>query len=89
MCSNVITSYSAQLDHAFPADEDRHRRDVADDVRESRQRRAVDGFTSDGMEVSIQIGSKKTQVNPSSIQGKMRMALNSNRTHNSELRNFI
>ena len=38
--------------------------DVSDDVISSRQRRAIDGFTSDGMEVSIQIGSTKTQANP-------------------------
>ena len=70
-CDNDITSYTEQMDTAFPPD-DRRRRDVSDDVISSRHRRAVEGFTSDGMEVSIQIGSA-TDQNTSSTQGVLCM----------------
>ena len=76
-CSNDLTSYSAQIETAFS----RRRRDVSDDVIESRHRRAVEGFTTDGMEVSIQIGSQETQENPSLTQGKFVMDLNENTYH--------
>ena len=67
VCSNAITSYTEQMDTAFPSG-GRRRRDVSDDVISSRHRRAVEGFTSDGMEVSIQIGSA-TDQNNSATQG--------------------
>ena len=69
-CDNGITSYEEQLGTAFP--NVRRRRDVSDDVISSRHRRAVEGFTSDGMEVSIQIGSATNQ-NTSSTQGGLCM----------------
>ena len=73
-CSNDLTSYSAQLESAFS----RRRRDVADDVKGSRHRRAVEGFTTDGMEVSIQIGSQKSQENLTSTQGNIVLDLHEN-----------
>ena len=74
-CSNDLTDYAEQLDSARYAFA-RRRRDVADDVRESRPRRAVEGFTTDGMEVSIQIGSHKPQVNSSTTEGNIMVDLN-------------
>ena len=79
-CSNRLTIYSTQLNTAFPPGK-RRRRDVADDVIESRPRRTVERFTSDGMEVSIQIGSQETQENLSSTQGNIMIDLNKNTFH--------
>ena len=64
-CDNDILSYADMMSYAFTR---RRRRDVSDDVISSRHRRAVEGFTSDGMEVSIEIGSA-TDQNTSSTQG--------------------